>query len=214
MDYAFIPLAPGPHAAEPLDVQCPHSARTVPAQCPHSARDSARCKKWYFGNLGSKSRIIGSENLLFRSLILKTVVFASGHCAGTVAGTVRALCGHCAGTVQEAWPCRIGYMIRYSLDHFLGLPERIATYSPSWAVGLPMQQSSSPLGPMSCSAQVLFFTPRDGMWRHLEVKKAVHTREEKAGIRCVTPPSSRIQCWVAKFSKPAGKKSEQTLKQH
>ena len=98
---------------------------------------------------------------------------------------MRALCGHCAGTVQEAWPCRIGYMIRYSLDHFLGLPERIATYSPSWAVGLPMQQSSSPLGPMSCSAQVLFFTPRDGMWRHLEVKKAVHTREEKAGIRCV-----------------------------
>ena len=128
MDYAFIPLAPGPHAAEPLDVQCPHSARTVPAQCPHSARDSARCKKWYFGNLGSKSRIIGSENLLFRSLILKTVVFASGHCAGTVAGTVRALCGHCAGTVQEAWPCRIGYMIRYNLDHFLGLPERITTY--------------------------------------------------------------------------------------
>ena len=32
----------------------------------------------------------------------KHPIFISGHCAGTVAGTVRALCGHCAGTVECA----------------------------------------------------------------------------------------------------------------
>ena len=34
-------------------------------------------------------------------------VFTSGHCAGTVAGTVRALCGHCAGIVRQCIICSI-----------------------------------------------------------------------------------------------------------
>ena len=60
------------------------------------------------------------------------------------------------------------------------------------------------------------------LWLHLSVciyvasswvKKAVHTREEKAGIRCITPPSPRIQCWVSDLVKPAGEKT-QTFKQH
>ena len=96
-----------------------HSARTVPAQCPHSARNSARTVP--AGKNCTFAQTRQQENLLFRLLILKTVVFACGHCAGTVAGTVRALCGHCAGTVQEAWLCRLGYITRYDLDHLLGL---------------------------------------------------------------------------------------------
>ena len=40
----------------------------------------------------------------------KHTVFISGHCAGTVAGTVRALCGHCAGTVECARQCIICYI--------------------------------------------------------------------------------------------------------
>ena len=113
MQKVFIPLASGPRASESLDVQCPHSARTVPATVP-------AVKKGYFGDLDSKNRIIGSENLLFRSTISKVVVLASGYCAGTV-----------AGTIQETCLCRIGYMIPYDLDHFLGLPERICTNSSS-----------------------------------------------------------------------------------
>ena len=33
--------------------------------------------------------------------ITKTSIATSGNCAGTVAGTVRALCGNCAGTVES-----------------------------------------------------------------------------------------------------------------
>ena len=40
----------------------------------------------------------------------KSSIFTSGHCAGTVAGTVRALCGHCAGTVECARQYTICYI--------------------------------------------------------------------------------------------------------